>query len=665
MKKPYTVSLDLYEKTIKSTENSYVQGDSDVYPLYIKLLSNGDAFTLPAGAVISINFENQKTGITSRGIAKIADASKGIVLYNFLGSEICLDGEIIASVVVQNADERLTWQKFKFYVDKSLDDGRNVVPTQYVPWTAQIDAEISKIKKDINSIEVVGGILDIDEVKTDTLSPEEPANVNVTAELGKLKFSFQIPKGEPGKDGKDGKDGIGEGGSSVKVNSSGDLVIDDTVQTGLNADKLGGRSASEFARRDDIPGAVPLPEPTLTLTNLFQNPTTFTGWTFVNAALDSVNNGIITFHNTHSTTSNPAISPPSYASLFDNTHKYFISWKIKASHKDNDMTMLSFYNTGQSAVQSYTLPDRTRRVSAVTTAATIHFGNISMFINGHTYTPNEYSLEFSEPVLVDLTKAFGEGNEPTTNWCVRHIGFFEEEKTISIKDHLKAKMICLGDSNTANGVYGYVDKLNVDAVNAGWGSACMAQNTGVTQSFAGPNITDALISGDFSVQTAAASTADYKRNLEWIKRADPKTIDFISYAYGTNDFNTNMAMGSDDWNDRTKTTFKGAMRYTINAILTSLPHAKLVFITPSLRMDKGDIRTYTNTKGLKLEDYVNAIIEICAYYHVTVIDMYHMSGINEFNASAYLYDGLHGMDSYHEIIAGKVNAAVVNLGITV
>lgn len=127
------------------------------------------------------------------------------------------------------------------------------------------------------------------------------------------------------------------------------------------------------------------------------------------------------------------------------------------------------------------LPGEWHKAEGITTLTTGD-GYLRISEPGHTFVPNEYMIELTEPVLIDLTEVFDTGNEPTSSWCSAIINFFTGQKEFSIKDYLKAKILCFGDSNTANGIYGYTNKLDINAVNGGWGSACMAYKTGTTQS---------------------------------------------------------------------------------------------------------------------------------------------------------------------------------------
>jgi lysophospholipase L1-like esterase len=604
MKKAYTVQLELYENSIKMTENRYVQGDAGVYPLEIRLLSNGKPFPLSAGAVVSIQFLNEKTGTVNRGVVEIADAAQGALVYHFVGSELFLDGETTASIIVQDGDARLTWQKFRFIVEASLDDGKTFTPGPYVPWTAQIDAEISKMKERLN------------------------------------------------------QDGNGGGGSWVEV-ENGKLIINDTQVT-LDADSIGGITAAEITKKTDLPGAVLMP-PIKTITNIFPSPKTLTNWKYNNATLVQIENGIATIKNTHSTNANPSISRPSGQAALDQTHIYFLSWHMRAVSQNGSLAMLSFFNSMKQDVQAYTPPGRWCQIAAATKFPS-GLGASSMNILNHTYTPGEYIIDFKEPILVDLTAVFGEGNEPDTNWCIRNIPFFEETTEISANNLEDKKILCIGDSNTSNGVYSYVNKLGKSAVNGGFAGATMELDSGIMLHYSAPSLTDAMIAGDLSEQVKNAGNAEFKHTSALLVKAAASAFDYTIIAFGTNDFDKNITLGVEDMSNETKSTFRGALRYCINRWQKEKPSVKLIVLTPGWRTDIApSVRTFKNTLGLTLADYVNAIVEICTYYNVPVIDLYHGAGINDNNAKIYLQDGLHGSDAYHEIVAKKIIAAMTEI----
>ena len=144
--------------------------------------------------------------------------------------------------------------------------------------------------------------------------------------------------------------------------------------------------------------------------------------------------------------------------------------------------------------------------------------------------------------------------------------------------------------------------------------------------------------------------------------------DIVFVFGGTNDFQQNIAMG--EWytlsgTSRTinydKTTFRGALTTLCKALIDRFPNKTKVLMTPLHRYTYPDNYTEleANSKGLYLEDYVNAIKEAGRIFSIPVIDLYGESGlfpISNPNASVYFHsnDRLHPNATGHKVIADVI-----------
>ena len=140
--------------------------------------------------------------------------------------------------------------------------------------------------------------------------------------------------------------------------------------------------------------------------------------------------------------------------------------------------------------------------------------------------------------------------------------------------------------------------------------------------------------------------------------------DLITIFMGTNDYGHNTPMGTIA--DTTDVSFYGALNVIISGILTAHPNSRLVWITPTHRDGFGSGFTHdwvANGAGKTLEDYVNAIKDVCVRYSVPVIDLFSISGLNPVIAgikSTYMPDGLHPNALGHQKIAAYM-AKYLNL----
>lgn len=117
---------------------------------------------------------------------------------------------------------------------------------------------------------------------------------------------------------------------------------------------------------------------------------------------------------------------------------------------------------------------------------------------------------------------------------------------------------------------------------------------------------------------------------------------------GTNDYGHGDALIG-EFDDRTPDTFYGACHYLMGGLINKYPDAKIVVMTPLHRTGE----RVSNGRAT-LEEYVNVIKEVAAYYSLPVLDLWSVSGIQpevEIIKTKYCPDGLHPNDAGHEKLA--------------
>lgn len=122
------------------------------------------------------------------------------------------------------------------------------------------------------------------------------------------------------------------------------------------------------------------------------------------------------------------------------------------------------------------------------------------------------------------------------------------------------------------------------------------------------------LSGSPIAQTGSYENPPICNRLDSI----PADSDYIMIMGGTNDFNLNVPIGNNT--DTNKTTFKGALNYIINYLITNFPNAKILFAT-----------TYRRNESRNDEPYATAMIDICRLQNIPCVDNYHSSGVHFFN----------------------------------
>ena len=133
---------------------------------------------------------------------------------------------------------------------------------------------------------------------------------------------------------------------------------------------------------------------------------------------------------------------------------------------------------------------------------------------------------------------------------------------------------------------------------------------------------------------------------------------------GTNDYGHgdaplgNMTSRRDD-------TFYGALHNLYTKILLKYPEARVVVMTPiHCRFEHQTVNGLGTRNVGSLEDYVNIIKEVAAYYAIPVLDLYTLSGIQpqeEFLRERYAPDGLHKNDAGQERIYRLLRSFLLQL----
>lgn len=159
-----------------------------------------------------------------------------------------------------------------------------------------------------------------------------------------------------------------------------------------------------------------------------------------------------------------------------------------------------------------------------------------------------------------------------------------------------------------------------------------------------------------SGKSVANGTSNGDGIVNIIKSKNYEEDDLVILAGGTNDFRLNVPLGDINEVEFDNTTFYGALRDSIEYILTEKPAQQLMLMTPLQRDNAGYDVNKVNSVGHKLIDYVNAIKDICKMYSIPCWDAYSISGLTKLNLSLYTIDGLHPNDfGYHRITRSLIS----------
>lgn len=216
-------------------------------------------------------------------------------------------------------------------------------------------------------------------------------------------------------------------------------------------------------------------------------------------------------------------------------------------------------------------------------------------------------------------------------------------------------IVCFGDS--LFGMYrgdtsapAYIQEITGATVyNVGFGGCRMSvhPSSGYAE-FCMWALAKAIAENDWTSQDSAASSgSDYfPDQLALLESIDFSGVDAVVIHYGTNDFGGSVAIGSSS-DSSDYSTLCGALRYSIEKLLTAYPKLRIYISLPVFRYWTGSdgtvtySDTYQNSQSNTLVEVVNAIADVAKEYNLPVIDCYHGLGINKANASTFLLDGTH------------------------
>lgn len=203
--------------------------------------------------------------------------------------------------------------------------------------------------------------------------------------------------------------------------------------------------------------------------------------------------------------------------------------------------------------------------------------------------------------------------------------------------------------------------------NCGFGGCRMAKHSMSNyDAFSMYRLADSIASKDWTLQDngitdtsqAEAVPSYFSEGLAILKQLDFNKVDIITIAYGTNDFTTGVNTDNSD-NALDTTTFAGALRYSIENLLTAYPHLKIFVCSQTYRfwMDSNNVftddsDTHVNVDSVRLTDFVAKTKEIAENYHLPYINNYDI-GMNKYNRGYYfpVNDGTHPLTTGCHLIA--------------
>ena len=222
----------------------------------------------------------------------------------------------------------------------------------------------------------------------------------------------------------------------------------------------------------------------------------------------------------------------------------------------------------------------------------------------------------------------------------------------------------------------YVSKAcGATVYNFGFGGCRMSVHSGDWDRCSMYRLADNIYNDDFSdletaINTGWSGMPGYFRNtVAWLNTCDFSKVDAIIISYGTNDYREGTSMLDNANNKYDTTTVCGALRYAIKQIQSRHPHIQILVTSPVFRTffvdGTTDVESYSDTKDWgsgTLKQYAEAYKTACEDMKVHFLDLYNVSGLNEFTRT-YFYpsdDGTHpneyGRERIGTLIGGKLKS---------
>lgn len=162
-----------------------------------------------------------------------------------------------------------------------------------------------------------------------------------------------------------------------------------------------------------------------------------------------------------------------------------------------------------------------------------------------------------------------------------------------------------GNFNDSTSISSYLASLSGATVyNVGFGGCRMSQHSMYWDAFSMYRLAEAIANNDFNYQDEAIANYSgfpsyFSSHLETLKNIDFSKVDYITIAYGTNDYTAGIEIENPD-DPEDVTTYKGALRYSLRLICEAYPNLKILVCTPMYRFWSNEDESLKRTVILRL-----------------------------------------------------------------
>lgn len=318
----------------------------------------------------------------------------------------------------------------------------------------------------------------------------------------------------------------------------------------------------------------------------------------------------------------------------------------------------------------------TQTFTATTTSITLQ-----LYPANSTYWDDNYrTARFKSMVIAGRLKGsfngtFSAGNvaSGTTITSTPSCKVYAVEDTSVYKSrHAGKTCVCFGDSVTGfmsppNDYPSVLAQLTgMTVYNVGFGGCRMSDTHpyAAYKRFGMCALVDAIVSGNWTEQDQYVDQIEAETfpqaHLTTLKRIDWNSVDFVTIFYGGNDAGNDVPIGTAGTSD--KQTMVGALKYSVEKLLTAYPHLKILILTQIFRYwlsdskDSDEMEFVMGGQTYHYYDWGDEEIKTAQLLKIPVVDMYRTLGINSITRTLYLRtsDQTHPSAEGNRLIAGKI-----------
>lgn len=530
-------------------------------------------------------------------------------------------------------------------VDKSLTGQETDAPEPGMDWVDKITAAIGSVQNM--------------KAEAESVAYDEPATAEYDGKTGTMKFG--IPEGKPGRDASVTAENIQ---SALGYTSADKVVVDQLTQEIV-------KQKAAFENIVDIHEAS---------VNLYEPQTE--GWLdehfLVTSGYPMENPD---YYAKYCVTPHIPINGGRVYTITPRVTQGVVDSKNRIRAYDAAGVALGVLNVTQNTDGSITFPvpdsAKTIRLSVLKSqfdfsgnlsmATTIQRFNATVMLIEGTNVPSEYVPYYpAENALKNI-------DIPDKSVLLSKIG---DDAKFVISPLLGKKIANFGDSVFGNArppqdVSTFLaENTGATVYNCAFGGCRMAVHSGHWDAFSMYRLAYSIANNDYAVQDEAINyddrTSYAEEPLALMKTIDYSALDILTIGYGTNDFTGNNRIDNAD-NPLDTSTVCGALRYSIETLLTAYPNLRVFVLLPAYRfwMDTENSNAYVddafdhvNSLGKTLVEYNAAIAETSKAYNIPVIDNFAELGINKVNRQQYFpaTDGTHHNENGRKLLAKHIAA---------